>query len=248
MKFLFGLLFVFAFYSITFSQNITVTPQKKIYTRKAKDVPSERKIFTVVYPIVKSADATIKTKIENAISYWNVFDISLEDNLNDDFWLTDLNYKIIYNKNGILDIALMQEGVGAYPDSQTVEMVIDIKTGARVAFSDVIRSDMREELTNLVNKKLEIKKKEVIQQIDKNEFGEYEAAQRESFKQEINDLKFAVESFTEFAVSDQGITVIYDAGFPHVIQALEPEGRFFFDWAQIKSYIKPDGLLGRFTR
>jgi hypothetical protein len=42
------------------------------------------------------------------------------------------------------------------------------------------------------------------------------------------------------------VTFLYDAGFPHAIQALEPNGNYFFSYAELRPFIKKDGLLGTF--
>jgi len=43
-----------------------------------------------------------------------------------------------------------------------------------------------------------------------------------------------------------GVTFLYDAGFPHVIQALQPDGRYFFSYAVLRPHIKSSGPLGVF--
>ena len=107
---------------------------------------------------------------------------------------------------------------------------------------------MSGKLANLVGKKLAIEKAEIIRQIDRNQFGKQSGEEKTASKQQVSDLKFTAENFNEFSVSDKGATILYDAGFPHVIQALEPEGRYFFTWTQLKPFIRPDGLLARFVR
>ena len=62
-----------------------------------------------------------------------------------------------------------------------------------------------------------------------------------------DNLKFEVMSLDEFSVGPKGITFLYDAGFPHVIKALEPEGRYFFSYSILREYIKRDGPLGQFV-
>jgi hypothetical protein len=47
-------------------------------------------------------------------------------------------------------------------------------------------------------------------------------------------------------VGRTGITFLYDAGFPHAIKAFEPQGKYFFTYAELKLYIKRDGPLGQF--
>lgn len=249
IKFLLFLLLLTAFSPNAFTQSVTVKPKKVVYTRKGKDVPKEKRTFDITYPIISGAISTAaKKKLENTISYWRVFKTTLQENLGEYHWLSELSYKLNYNKNGILDIALTQEGVGAYPDEQTVDLVIDLKTGAPVEFNDVFKAATAENLASLIDKKLAVEKAKIIQEIDRNNFGDATAEEKAADKEQVNDLKFTVENLKEFSIGDKGATFIYDAGFPHVIQALEPEGRYFFNWAQLKPFIRRNGLLARFVR
>ena len=61
-------------------------------------------------------------------------------------------------------------------------------------------------------------------------------------------LEFKPENLDEFQVGAKGLTFLYDAGYPHAIQAFEPTGRYFFNYSELKSYIKRDGLLGQFVQ
>jgi len=45
-----------------------------------------------------------------------------------------------------------------------------------------------------------------------------------------------------------GVAFFYDYGFPNVLKALEPEGELRLSWAEVKPFIKKDGLLTRFVR
>ncbi|MEP6847432.1 MAG: hypothetical protein ABI999_01160 [Acidobacteriota bacterium] len=49
-------------------------------------------------------------------------------------------------------------------------------------------------------------------------------------------------------MSDTGITILYDYQFPHVALAVQPDGRYFFTWQQLKPFIKQGGLLHQFVR
>jgi hypothetical protein len=60
--------------------------------------------------------------------------------------------------------------------------------------------------------------------------------------------KFESENLNEFEIGSRGLTFLYDAGFPHVIQALQPNGRYFFSYAELKPFIRPDSALGQFVR
>ena len=234
--------------SISFAQTIVIKPKKTVYTRKGKEVPKEKKTFTVIYPLFNGTmSVAAKKNLEKTISYWNVFETSLQDNLNDDHWLYEMSYKINYNKNGILDIALMMDGSGAYPDQSAKELVIDLKTGEQAKFADVFKTESLDKFAPLVDAKLKAEVAETIKSIEEDKSSGYTKEDNDSFKEELNALSFTAETFDEFSVSDKGVTIFYDAGFPHVIQALQPAGRYFFTWAEAKPFIKPDGLLGKFV-
>jgi len=251
IKLFVGLLILLAFPVNNFAQSVIISPKKTVYTRKGKDVPKEKKTFSVTYPIVSGKIApAVKKKLENTISYWRVFETTLAENTGENDWLSDLYYNVNYNRNGILDISLTQEGVGAYPDSQTVNLIVDMKTGKQIKFNDVFKTDQRAKMAQMVDKKLSDEKNKIIRSIDKGAFGDG-ASDKEAnaaLREQINNLQFTADSFDEFSISDKGVTIFYDAGFPHVIQAAQPDGRYFFTWTQLKPFIKPDGLLAGFIR
>ena len=237
--------------STAFSQSVVITPKKTVYTRKGKETPKIKRTFVVTYPVVSGKlSPASKKKLENTISYWRVFETTLAENMSEYNWLTEMSYTVNYNKNGILDISLTEEGVGAYPDGQTVTLVVDLKTGAQVKFEDVFSADQKTEFAAFVDQKLDAEKREIIKEVESGNFGDGIPDKEGDnwIKEKLQELKFTAETFNEFSVSDKGVTILYDAGFPHVIQAAQPDGRYFFTWAEIKPFIKPAGLLGRFIR
>ena len=235
--------------SINFAQTVTVTPKKTVYTRRGKVTSKEKRNFTVTYPVVAGAiPLAAKKKLNDTISYWRVFDTTLAENLGDYDWLYEMSYAVNYNKNGVLDIALTMDGAGAYPDQSTRNLVVDLKTGEQVKFADAFKTDALDKFAPLVDAKLKTEVKEIIKSIDEDKSSGNTKEDNDSLKEQLNALSFTPESFNEFSVSDKGVTIFYEAGFPHVIQALEPAGNYFFTWAEAKPFIKPDGLLGRFVR
>ena len=252
IKIFFCTLVVLIFSTAIFAQTVTITPKKNVYTRKAKSVPKEKRTFTVTYPVVSGTmSPAVKKKLENSISYWRTFETTLAENLGDYDWLYELSYKVNYNKNGILDIALTQDGSGAYPDSQTIVKVINLKTGEQAKLTDVFKADSLPKLAAMVDKKLAAEKAQIIKDINEGKFDEGGTPDKEAndaVKEQLGNLEFTTDSFDQYSVSDKGVTFIYDADFPHVIQAAQPDGRYFFTWAELKPFIKPEGLLGQFIR
>lgn len=242
-------LLLFAAASFSFAQTIIIKPKKTVYTRAGKDVPKEKKTFVVTYPLFNGTmPVAAKKNLEKTISYWRVFDTTLAENQGDYHWLSDLSYQVNYNKNGILDIALTMEGSGAYPDQSTKDLVIDLKTGEQMKFADVFKSGALDKFAPMVDAKLKAEVAETIKSIDADKSSGYTREDNDSFKEQLNGLSFTTETFDEFSVSDKGVTIFYDAGFPHVIQALQPAGKYFFTWAEAKPFIKTDGLLAKFIR
>jgi len=224
-------------------QSVTITPRKETYKRTAADVPDFKRHFEVRYPVfsgnlTRAALANLKTNTD----YWQVFEISLEENLKDDDWLTSLDYQVIYNKNNILDIRLAMEGVGAYPDTSYLYMVFDLRTGKEVAVEDLFAQLPR--LRNMIRAKMKSQENALGREVKK------ELALHRSFESGAEYYpppeKLELKSLEGFSVSDRGVTFLYDYGFPHVSQALQPPGKFFFSWAQLKPLIRRDGLLARF--
>lgn len=237
-----------AFATIAFSQSVIITPKKVTYTRKPNPDFKERRRFTVTYPVGSGASSlALKKNIENTISYWRLFETTLAQ-VTEDYFLTDAYYQVNYNKNGILDIALTQEGVGAYPDSQTFDLVVDLKTGKSVSFDEVFKPESRAQFAALVNRKLAAEKREIINDINSGKLSDGDKEADASLKEQVQGLEFKADSFNEFSISDQGVTIFYDAEFAHAIQAAEPNGRYFFAWSAVKPFIKPAGLLRKFVR
>jgi len=247
-KLLSAIVALFLFAAFVSAQTIVITPKKIVYTRKLKDIEPERKTFEVRYPVVSGAiTPTAKKNLNDSISYWRVFETSLKQSMTETYLLS-LDYAVNYNKKGILDISLTSETMGAYPDTHTVNLVIDEATGKTIGFNDAFAANSRTKLAKMVDVKLAAEKKEIIKSIDADRESFSDAEGRDSAKQSVNNLKFTSGNFNEFSVNDKGVTILYDAGFPHVIQALQPDGQYFFTWAQIKPFVRRDGLLARFIR
>jgi hypothetical protein len=226
------------FTAAAFGQSVIIKPRKVIYKRQ-KPIDEYKKTFTVTYPKVSGLSIALNKKVELTVSYEKAADLDIKDELHDSSWLYEASYKVNYNKNGILDITLSVSGSGAYPDEYDRTVVVDLKTGNRVRPADVFVN-----LTGLAAKCRRIQQTEIRKSLAGAKKNDPDAADPSLFA----ETKFTTENLNEFTVSDRGVTFIYDYGFPHVIKALQPEGRYFIPWSEMKPFIKPGGLLARFVR
>ena len=199
-----------------------------------------KKSFSVTRPKVRGASPTIAKKIESAISYEKNFDFNIKDEIGEIQWLEEANYTIDYNENGVLGMTLSVMGTAAYPSEASQPVVVNLKTGERVLAKDVFVR-----LSELAAKGKQTQAAEIkssIVEIKK------ENPEEENPAALFENADFTVKNLDRFSVGDKGVTFWYEYGFPHVIMAWQPEGRYFFSWAELKPFIKPVGLLARFIR
>jgi len=223
---------------LALSQSVIITPKKTVY-RRPKPISSYKRTFSMRYPRVTGLTPALNKKIQTSISYEKVSSFNLKEELGETQWLEEADYKVNYNKNGLLDITLTMDGSGAYPSGFSRTVVVDLKTGNRVLPQDVFMN-----LTGLAAMCKKVQKAEIKKSIADIRKENPDEENPESLFQ---DADFKVENLREFSVGDAGVTFIYDYGFPHVIEALQPEGHFFFTWRQMKPYVKQGGLLNQFV-
>jgi hypothetical protein len=209
--------------------------------RVARDFP-EKKRATVVYPVVSGLPPQILRRVRAILDFKNIFDYSLQE-YRTDSWLEEFDYEVNHNDNYILDLTFTQIGSAAYPDSQSRHFAIDLKTGTVLKASDVFIQAKQDELARLVDVALqqEINELRKVVKEDKN------IDDPQNIFDAYDLLKFEVKNLNDFSVRRNGITFLYDAGFPHVIEALQPDGEYMFTYDQLKPFIKPNSRLWQFV-
>lgn len=206
----------------------------------AKDLSPGRKRVKISYPVITRgiSNPPVLAKIRSLLKLKNIFDTSLEE-YRQDTWLSELDYRVNYNKNFILDITFREDGVAAYPDSQEKHLAINLKTGEILKAADVFRPETLEKLATLVDGKLQAEMKETIDQVNQDKT--IDADEKKSVPELYEGLKIEVKDLDDFSIDDKGITFLYDAGFPHVVQAYQPVGQYKFSYAELSKYLQRDG-------
>jgi hypothetical protein len=229
--------------TVQVSDSVIIVKRTVILVRSARiagESPHRRRA-TVTYPIIKGGirNSAALAKVRSLLQIKNIFDSSLED-YRQDTWLTELGYRVDYNKNFILDITFTQSGVGAYPDSQDKHLAVNLKTGEIIKAADVFKADSLERLAEMIDKKLQAEIRETIREA--NDAKDISEDEKNGVSELFDGLKFEVKNLDDFSISGKGITFLYDAGFPHVIQAYQPVGRYQFTYAELGPYLqRPDG-------
>jgi hypothetical protein len=220
-----------------------IVPRRVVLTRTpqlVKDFP-DRKTAVVRYPIVKGLEnPQALQRLQSMLAVKNVFGTTLSE-YREDAWLSEFDYKVGYNKNYLLDLSFTQSGMGAYPDTQTKHFIINLKTGRVITAAEAFDQRLAAKLAQLIDTKLQSEIREIVKSLASDK--ELSNEDRESLKSNFDDLRFKEENLDDFEVSNVGITFLFDAGFPHAIQALQPDGRYFFAFGEMKTFIKNDGPL-----
>ena len=207
--------------------------------RLVKEFPNKKRAV-VVYPVVTGLSAPVLRRVRSALDFKHIFDYSLKE-YREDTWLDEFGYVVNYNRNYLLDITFSQSGSAAYPDDQSKHFLINLKDGRVIKASDVFVKDKFASLSAMVNRKLQGELKEILKSLRESK-SDPEDIRTASEAQE--PLEFKVENLNDFSVGAKGVTFLYDAGYPHVIQAFEPEGRYFSSFSELKPFIKRDGPPG----
>jgi hypothetical protein len=233
MKFFACFFSVFACFSAVFAQKVVITPHEVIYNRK-DPVSVEKARVTIVYPKIKASTAALSRRIQKTVTRLDV-----KRDIVADQWLESAGYFVGYNKNGILSITLSMSGTGAFSSTLYRYLVVDIKTGEEASINRVfrdlpglaalIRTHQKNEITEA--------KKEISLQSD------YPAELAIRF---LDTADFTLQNLREFSISDDGVTFIYDYGFPRIIYPIQPNDNFQLTWKELKPFISRRGLLGKF--
>ena len=218
--------------------------RRVVLVRSAKRSGPHKRRAVVVYPVVSGLGAPVLQRVRAVLDFKNIFDYSLQE-YREDTWLDEFGYVVNYNRNYLFDITFSQSGSGAYPDDQRKHFLINLNDGRVIKASDVFLKDKLAPLSALVNRKLQSELQQILKSLRESN-SDPEDTRIASEAQE--PLEYKVEDLDEFSVGAKGITFLYDAGYPHVIQAFEPEGRYFFSYSELKPYIKRDGPLGQFIQ
>jgi len=88
----------------------------------------------------------------------------------------------------------------------------------------VFISNQSEKLATLLDSKLQAEIRQILSETGDEGKSVYEG----------KNLRFEVKDLENFAVGPNGITFLYEAGFPHVIQALEPDGQYLLSFVELK--------------
>ncbi|AII54147.1 hypothetical protein [Hymenobacter sp. APR13] len=158
------------------------------------------------------------------------------------------SYEVLYNDDYLLSMALTAEYMGAYPSSSVRHATFDLRTGRLLQVRDLLADTLalRQRWQQSINRRIGAHLAALP-----TSYPELDTAMLADVRQRLywNDstrtatLEANDPRFYDFALTPFGLTLYYDFGFPHVIQALQPETDYLFPYADLKAWLKPKGPL-----
>ncbi|MBD2717010.1 hypothetical protein KBK19_18335 [Microvirga sp. STR05] len=157
-------------------------------------------------------------------------------------------YEVLYNDHGLLSVALTSDLLGAYASSVTRHATFELRTGRLLEVRDLLADTLalRQRWQESINRR-------VADHISKlpTEYAQLDAPLLAEVKRRLhwNDSTLTSQlegddpRFYDFALTPFGLTLYYDFGFPHVLEALQPETDYLFSYATLTPWLKPRGLL-----
>lgn len=166
---------------------------------------------------------------------------------------TNASFEVLYNAQNLLSMAFYYEYLGAYPSTATRHATFDLRTGRLVTIGQLLADTLA--LRQHWQKNIDHEVAAVISSLP-TDYPDLEADGRDDIQERLgwNSTLRKVEfepgqpRFDDFALTPTGLTLFLDFGFPHVIQALEPNEAYGFTYSTLKAWIKPNGLLGFRTK
>lgn len=216
-----------------FDDHAIVTPRR---TEKTDGRGEDRYTDVMIRPVVTGLRPPIVKRIRKELELKKVLGPHYMFYKHD--WMYGFDYRVTYNRNHILAFTFSWT---AYFADHEKGMVFDLRDGSLIKPQDLFREDRVPELVKLIDQKLQAELEQVIR--------DYEGPLdlRRLLKGQHHPLTGTLEDLAEFAINDKGITFFYDAGYDHRTARFEPEGRYFFKYSELKSFLKPNTVVSQFV-
>lgn len=182
--------------------------------------------------VVGGADEEAVEAMNLALSYEAINGESVEETLRNfvetQRGITGSSYIVNMNGQGILDLTIFVDCVGAYPSTLEYHINLDAGTGKTLTPDDLFDSDAEEDLASLLDSMLQERIEEAVEMYVED-FG-LDPSIYEGFE-------FSTDDLGALNIHPDGVTFHYDFGFPHAALAAEPDGDLFLDNAALLPFL-----------
>jgi hypothetical protein len=227
---------------------VTITPHTIVFPRKPSPVrsswPDEKTVIN--YPeITGLRNENALNRIQTTLQLKNIFGSTVEEYREDETgWLEKVGYVVNYNQHYILDLRFTELGSAIHGEVTNKHFTIDLRSGNVVTATDIFVAERMDQLSQLVDKKLQDEIKEIRERFRAT--GDQVPSPLEEI---LGKLKFETADLSNFEVNPGGVLFYKKIYFPYGFgfHTSRPEGRYYFTHAELKPYFRNDGLLWQFV-
>ena len=226
------------------SSEKTTVVKKQVNSLNIKDtsysaLSSMEEKLDLKWPIISSDS---KSKALDSLIYMNFnFSeltgceiINKEDKNVFDCQITNADYKVNYNKNGVFDCSFELEYLGAHLSYDYHRTTIDLYTEKKVILNELIKDSEVSNLVKFCKEEIKSKMKHALDEALKN--NQIQADESELFE----GFEFEKKDLNNFCFNEDGVTIYYDFFFPHYAMAIEPYGDIFLSWNELEKYLNTE--------
>lgn len=163
---------------------------------------------------------------------------------------TESRYEVLYNDHGLLSVEFTSVYGGTYSSTVKRHATFDLRSGRLLEVRDVVADTLalqqrwQQSINRRVTEHLRALPKEYPQiETDTNLLTDVKHRLYWNDSTSTVELQDGEPRFYDFAITSFGLVLYYDFGFPHVIEALQPDSDYQLTYADIKQWLKPKGPL-----
>jgi hypothetical protein len=188
-------------------------------------------------------------ELKEALSFKKIVDADGPDSLLKNYancgcGLTGMDYEVTFESKDIISLRIYGETMGAYPDSYTQWLTLNVHTGKAYTIDQELD---RLALKWIYNSYIKLMNKRIGEDKYKNSVNKEmdDSAYNDTYKdiyQSIDTLTSG-EMLRNYVFTNDGIVFETEPVLPHVVHALEPQRDWFVPYKKLKRYRKGQALV-----
>ena len=157
-------------------------------------------------------------------------------------------YEVLYNDYGLLSVEFKADYLGAHSSSTVRHATFDLRTGRLLEVRDLVADTLalRSRWLQSINRRIANHLRKLpaeYPQMDADLLADVRRRLYWNDSTQTVQLEGDDPRFYDFALTPFGLMLYYDFGFPHVVEALQPDSDYLFSYAMLAPWLKPKGPL-----
>jgi hypothetical protein len=150
---------------------------------------------------------------------------------------TGLNYEVTFESKSIISIKFTFQTLGAYPDSYSKWLTLNIYTGKPYLIDNEINPEGLQKIYEMYKDTL---KKRIFH--DKKVNTDEDADTYSELNNDVDSLKL-YHLYSKYVFTKQGLAVSTEPILPHAIQAFEPDRGLLIPYSELRKYKMPQAIV-----